>query len=103
MFDLVTAVETRFWWPELPNDLRETFRVLKPRGRLLLIGEIYRGASSAVARYIEKHPSKVRFKFLTTDEHRDLLVNAGFSNVQIFTEPQKAWISGLAKTLEIVA
>jgi len=28
MFDLVTGVETHFWWPDLPGDMREVFRVL---------------------------------------------------------------------------
>jgi SAM-dependent methyltransferase len=32
-FDAVTAVETHFWWPALPTDLREVSRVLKPGGR----------------------------------------------------------------------
>lgn len=97
MFDLVTAVETHFWWPDLPGDLRQIFRVLKPGGQLLIIAEIYRGANSTIARYIEKHPSKIQFKLLTADEHRDLLANAGFSNVEIFTLPEKAWISALAR------
>ena len=30
MFDLVTAVETHFWWPNLAADIREVFRVVKP-------------------------------------------------------------------------
>jgi ubiquinone/menaquinone biosynthesis C-methylase UbiE len=40
MFDLVTAVETHFWWPNLPSDMREVFRVLKPGGTLIFIAEI---------------------------------------------------------------
>jgi len=39
VFDLVTAVETHFWWPNLPGDMREVFRVLKPGGMLVLIPE----------------------------------------------------------------
>jgi len=27
MFDLVTAVETHFWWPDLPGDMGEVLRV----------------------------------------------------------------------------
>lgn len=98
-FDLVTAVETHFWWPDLPGDLRETFRVLKPGGSLLLIAEIYRNAGSTSAKLAEKHLANPGsgFKLLTPEEHRDLLLNAGFSQIQIFVEPGKGWISVLGR------
>jgi ubiquinone/menaquinone biosynthesis C-methylase UbiE len=40
MFDLATAVETHFWWPNLPADMREIFRVLKTGGKLIIIAEV---------------------------------------------------------------
>ncbi len=39
-FDLVTAVETHFYWPNLARDVAEIARVLKPGGRLCVIAEI---------------------------------------------------------------
>jgi ubiquinone/menaquinone biosynthesis C-methylase UbiE len=45
-FDLVTAVETQYYWPDLPNDMREILRVLKPGGRLAVIAEYYKVESS---------------------------------------------------------
>ncbi len=45
MFDLVTAVETHFWWPNLPVDMREVFRVMKPGGTLVLTAESIRERS----------------------------------------------------------
>jgi len=54
MFDLVTAVETHFWWPNLPGDMREVFRVVKPGGTLVLIAEIYKGANTMAPRFAEK-------------------------------------------------
>src|SRR5579863_6643849 len=41
-FDIITAVETHFWWPALPADLREVLRVLKRSARLIIIAEVYR-------------------------------------------------------------
>src|SRR5579871_5395317 len=46
MFNVVTAVETHFWWPALPTDLREVLRVLQPRGRLIIIAVVYKGAEA---------------------------------------------------------
>ena len=41
-FDLVTAIETQYYWPDLVNDMREILRVLKPGGTLVIIAESYR-------------------------------------------------------------
>jgi SAM-dependent methyltransferase len=45
-FDIVTAVETHYCWPDLPN-VREILRVLKPGGTFALIAETYRGGIQA--------------------------------------------------------
>jgi len=48
-FDLVTAVETHYYWPDLPRDVREVFRVLQPSGTFAIIAEAYRGRRNAGA------------------------------------------------------
>jgi ubiquinone/menaquinone biosynthesis C-methylase UbiE len=92
MFDLITAVETHFFWPNLPGDVREVVRVLKPGGTFAIVSEVYRGAPSPKSRMVEKHASKAGMTLLTPDEHRDLLGSAGLSDVQVFTRPEKGWI-----------
>lgn len=91
-FDLVVAVETHFWWPDLPGDFRETFRVLKPGGELAVIAEVYKGANTVTAGLIENYASKTGLKLLSAEEHRELLASAGYCNVEIATEPGKGWI-----------
>lgn len=45
MFDLVTAVETVYFWPSLPNCLQEVKRVLKSGGRFAIMVEVLDGDS----------------------------------------------------------
>src|ERR1700722_12244868 len=42
-FDVVTAVETHYYWPDLPANVREILRVLRPGGTFALIAGTYRG------------------------------------------------------------
>jgi ubiquinone/menaquinone biosynthesis C-methylase UbiE len=95
MFDLVTAVETHFWWPNLPGDMRELFRVMKPAGSLALIAEVYKGANTTVSKLAEKYASRTGMMLLSADEHRELLTTAGFSNVQVIEERRKGWICAM--------
>src|SRR5215831_6981685 len=95
-FDLITAVETHFWWPDLPSDMREVLHALKPGGTLVLIAEIYKGATSTTAKLAEKYlPSSV-MALLGVNEHRELLGGSGFRDIQISTEPAKGWICCVA-------
>jgi ubiquinone/menaquinone biosynthesis C-methylase UbiE len=96
-FDLITAVETHFWWPDLSAGFREILRVLKPGGSLLVVAEIYKGAQTAVARIAENVIPFSGMKLLSVDEHRSLFSETGYSDVQIITEPRKGWICGIAK------
>lgn len=44
-FDLVTAVETVYFWPNLPDCLQEVVRVLKPGGKFVILVEVIEGDS----------------------------------------------------------
>jgi ubiquinone/menaquinone biosynthesis C-methylase UbiE len=95
MFDLVTAVETHFWWPDLPADTREVCRVTQPGGRLILIAEIYKGAKTIAAKLAEKYASRTGMTLLSIDDHCKLLANAGYSDVRVIEERSKGWICAL--------
>jgi ubiquinone/menaquinone biosynthesis C-methylase UbiE len=95
IFDLVTAVETHYFWPDLAADTREVFRVLKPGGALILIAEVYKGATTAVAKLAEKYLPLARMTLLTVDEHRELFTTAGYSDVRVIEEPGKGWICSI--------
>ena len=91
-FDLVTAVETHFFWPDLPNDVREVKRVIKPGGVFFLIAEVYKGSDAPTSKLVAKQAPRIGMTLLTPEEHRALLEDAGFARVEVFTEPAKGWI-----------
>ncbi len=97
MFDLITAVETHFWWPDVPADMREVFRVLKPGGTFIAIAEIYKGANTMAAKIIEKSAPKVGMTLLSVEEHREFFASTGYSNVQVIEKREKGWICALGK------
>jgi ubiquinone/menaquinone biosynthesis C-methylase UbiE len=96
-FDLVTAVETHFWWPDLLGDMREVLRVLKSGGALLIVAEIYKGANTMTAKLAEKYLPASGMKLLSVDEHRELFADAGYSDVQVIVDSGKGWICGIGK------
>ena len=91
-FDIVTAIETHFWWSALPTDLLEVLRVLKPGGRLIVIAEVYKGSEAFTSKAVERYSEKTGMALLSVEEHRRLFTDAGCSQVQVITEPSKGWI-----------
>lgn len=91
-FDLIVAVETHFWWPDLPGDLKELLRVLKPGSKLAIIAEVYKGAQTKTARAVEKYLPMTGMKLLSPDEHRNLLTDVGYTNVELTVKSCKGWI-----------
>ena len=87
VFDLVTAVETHYFWPDLAADTREVLRVLKPGGALILIAEAYKGAKTAAAKLAEKYFPVAGMTLLSVDEHRELFTTAGYWDVRVIEEP----------------
>jgi ubiquinone/menaquinone biosynthesis C-methylase UbiE len=89
-FDIVTAVETHYYWPDLPANVREIFRVLKPGGTFALIAETYRGGPMRFLYGIVM--PLLRAAFLSDGEHRDLLAQAGFTSVSTMHLSGRNWI-----------
>jgi ubiquinone/menaquinone biosynthesis C-methylase UbiE len=97
MFDLVTAVETHFWWPNLAADMREVFRVVKPGGTVLLVAEVYKGANTVTSKLAEKYASRTGMTLLSVDEHRELFANTGYADIQVIEKHDKGWICGIGR------
>lgn len=89
MFDLVTAVETVYFWPNLPDCLQEVRRVLKPGGKFAIMVEVVDSDS--------KWTSIVDGMTAYTPELlKTLLDDAGFIQTEIHRKkPTYATIMGL--------
>ena len=97
VFDLVTGVETHFWWPDLPGDMREVFRVVKPGGTVVLIAEVYGRSKAKTAQLAEKYAQRTGMKLLSVEEHRELLEGGGFSDVRVAVVEGKGWICAVGR------
>jgi SAM-dependent methyltransferase len=92
-FDLVTAVETQYYWPSLLEDMREILRVLRPGGKLIVIAEMYKGGKYDTLKWPVMW--LLRSSHLSVSDHRELFSKAGYTDVEIFEEAAKGWICAI--------
>ena len=91
MFNLVIAVESYHFWPDLIKNLKDIRRVLKPGGSVIIVNAIYRDER------FEKRNSKLAimsdFTYHLPDDFRVFLKDAGYSSIQIEVLEKKNWIA----------
>ena len=80
MFDKVYSIESYFFWPDLQNDLKEIFRVLKPGGKVCISEHIMN-----LEEYDEETQLeiiKLEMHTVSSEEFTKLLKNAGFIHIK---------------------
>ena len=86
-FDLVTAFETVYFWPDLVQSFREILRVLKPDGTFLICNECG-GEREADNVWTKRIPGMTIYR---DTQLQAALEQAGFRNVQIHKN-KKGWL-----------
>lgn len=87
-FDLVTAFETVYFWPELPACFREVGRVLRPGGTFFICNECDED---------NKWTDIVSgMKIYTADELTQVLTKAGFTDI-VMHKNDKGWLCATAR------
>lgn len=89
-FDNIFAVETIYFWPSLIESLKEVRRVLKDTGKFIIINEMY-----SSERFKERNDQWVAMsdmKIFTPEELKNILSDAGFRNIEMYTVEDKNWI-----------
>ena len=85
-FDVVTAFETVYFWPELAQNFREVYRVLKPSGVFFICNEA-NGDTDKDKKWTEIIGGMTIYKDI---ELKAYLEQAGFHDVQI--HKKKSWL-----------
>ncbi len=99
-FDVVSGFEAYYFWPDLINDLKEIYRVLKTNGVLLLVNEGYKCENKVAMEIIEKWAKPGNLKLHSPEEYNDFLTEAGFSDIRLIEQKEKGWITAIAMKQE---
>ena len=79
-YDLVSAFETIYFWPDLENTFKEVLRIIKPKGRFM----IAQGTDGNHPQDEEWLNTVEGMSVYTKEELEKYLLDAGFRNVESF-------------------
>ncbi|ADC46748.1 SAM-dependent methyltransferase UbiE family [Methanobrevibacter ruminantium M1] len=91
IFNIATAFETVYFWPDFVNDLKEVHRILKKDGIFFIANEAlpneYDKRQQRIIELLEMH-------IYSKEELEDSLEKAGFSDVKCFIKEAKDSFTG---------
>ena len=96
-FDLVTAIETYYFWPNLAVAFREMKRILKKGGCLLIISEMIKDGVYEVEN--AEIIAKTQVHLVPLQEMQKMLYSAGFSSAKVYRKRKSDWNAILAQKL----
>jgi SAM-dependent methyltransferase len=94
-FDLVAAIETYYFWPNLAETFLEVKRILKNGGYLLIISEMIKDGVYEVEN--AEIIAKTQVHLVPLNEMERMLYSAGFSSVRVYRKRKSDWNAILAQ------
>lgn len=94
-FDLVTAVETYYFWPDKLNDLREIWRVLKPGGKIMLVFEMLKDKNDPEK--WSKVEERLNIEAVSREDIDAMLERAGYLNIRTYVKSGTTWLCAVAE------
>ena len=94
-FDLVTAIETYYFWPNLAETFLEVKRIIKNGGYLLIISEMIKDGVYEVEN--AEIIAKTKVHLVSLDEMERMLYSAGFRSVNVYRKRKSDWNAILAQ------
>ena len=85
-FDLVTAFETVYFWPEIESSFHQVFKVLKPDGIFMICNELSDAADERWTKIIPGMSVYGKHELVA------LLREQGFTNIKTDTVDKKRWL-----------
>lgn len=93
-FDVITAFETVYFWPDISKAFEQVFRVLKDGGIFLICNES-NGEDPEGEKWLDEIEGMTIYN---SDQLRLLLQQAGFSNINI-DKKENGWICAAAEKI----
>lgn len=93
-FDVITAFETVYFWPDLASCFRQVFRTLKPGGTFLICNEESDPSDDRWTRMIDG------MRIYDKLELKEYLEQAGFCQITSDQHPENGWICLTARKAE---
>jgi len=88
-FDLVTAFETYYFWPNLADAFKEIKRILKKGGLLLIINEMIKDGKYEMEN--AELIAKTQVRLVSLEEMERILYFAGFGAVKVYRKRKSDW------------
>jgi SAM-dependent methyltransferase len=90
MFDLITAINTHYYWNNMATDMQEILRTLKPGGKVIIIGSLYEGGKDDERN--QRYAELIKIAYPSINDLRAIFLKVGFSEIQTFEKDNIGWM-----------